>query len=245
MKRLLSLFCVVLPWPLRRAILRRFFGYQIADTSRIGLSWICPKKLILKDGARIGHLTMCKSIDLLQLGESASIGNLNWITGYPSDLPGHFEHQPERRPELILGRDSAITNRHLVDCTASVKIGSFATFAGFASQLLTHSINLQTNRQEAYPITIGDYCFVGTNCVLLGGSALPCSGQNRCSIARTRTVIFSTAACRPSRSRRSPKAISISNANPVSCTESRWALVLKSCPPRKMWAPSCSTEGFS
>jgi hypothetical protein len=173
MKRLLSLFCVVLPWPLRRAILRRFFGYQIADTSRIGLSWICPKKLILKDGARIGHLTMCKSIDLLQLGESASIGNLNWITGYPSDLPGHFEHQPERRPELILGRDSAITNRHLVDCTASVKIGSFATFAGFASQLLTHSINLQTNRQEAYPITIGDYCFVGTNCVLLGGSALP------------------------------------------------------------------------
>jgi hypothetical protein len=173
MKRLLSLFCVVLPWPVRRAILRRFFGYEIADTSRIGLSWVCPKKLILKDGARIGHLTMCKSIDLLQLGESASIGNLNWITGYPSDLPGHFEHQPERRPELILGRDSAITNRHLVDCTASVKIGSFATFAGFASQLLTHSINLQTNRQEAYPITIGDYCFVGTNCVLLGGSALP------------------------------------------------------------------------
>jgi acetyltransferase-like isoleucine patch superfamily enzyme len=105
--------------------------------------------------------------------ESSSIGNLNWITGYPSDLPGHFEHQLERRPELVLGRDSAITNRHLVDCTASVRIGSFATFAGFASQLLTHSINLQTNRQEAYPITIGDYCFVGTNCVLLGGSALP------------------------------------------------------------------------
>jgi hypothetical protein len=173
MKRLLSLLCVFLPWPLRRAILRSFFGYEISDTSRIGLSWICPKKLVMKDGARIGHLTVCKSIDLLELGEDAFVGNLDWITGFPSGPSEHFAHQTDRRPELILGRHSAITNRHIVDCTASVHIGAFATFAGFASQLLTHSINLETNRQEAYPITIGDYCFVGTNCILLGGSALP------------------------------------------------------------------------
>jgi hypothetical protein len=173
MKRLISLLSIVLPWPLRRAVLRRFFGYEIADTSRIGLSWVYPKKLVLKDGARIGHLTICKNIDLLEIGESASLGNLNWITGYPTGLPGHFEHQPDRRPELVLGPHSAITNRHFVDCTARVDIGAFATFAGFAGQLLTHSINLQTNRQEAYPISIGAYCFVGTNCVLLGGSALP------------------------------------------------------------------------
>ena len=173
MKRLLSLLILVLPWPLRRAILRSYFGYEISPTSRIGLSWICPKKLVLKDGATIGNLTVVKGIDLLELGEESSIGNGNWITGYPSDLPRHFEHQKDRRPELIIGRHSAITNRHLLDCTASVRIGSFTTFAGFASQILTHSINLQTNRQEAYPITIGDYTFVGTNCVLLGGSALP------------------------------------------------------------------------
>jgi len=173
MNRLISLLSIVLPWPLRRALLRSFFGYEIADTSRIGLSWIYPKKLILKEGARIGHLTFCKNIDLLEIGESASIGNLNWITGYPTGLPGHFEHQTDRRPELVLGAQSAITNRHLVDCTARVQIGAFATFAGYASQLLTHSINLETNRQEAYPISIGAYCFVGTNCVLLGGSALP------------------------------------------------------------------------
>jgi hypothetical protein len=173
MKRLISFLCIFLPWPIRRAILRNFFGYEISDTSRIGLSWICPKKLVLKDGARIGSLTVCKSIDLLQLDEGAFIGNLNWITGFPSGPSKHFAHQTDRRPELILARHSAITNRHLVDCTASVHIGAFATFAGFASQLLTHSINLETNRQEAYPISIGDYCFIGTNCVLLGGSALP------------------------------------------------------------------------
>lgn len=173
MKRFLSLLSIVLPWPLRRAVLRRFFGYEIADTSRIGLSWIYPRKLILKEGARIGHLTICKNIDLLEIGDSASIGNLNWITGYPTGLPGHFDHQLDRRPELVLGPHSAITNRHLVDCTARVDIGAFATFAGFASQLLTHSINLETSRQEAYPISVGAYSFVGTNCVLLGGSSLP------------------------------------------------------------------------
>ena len=173
MKRFISLFSLILPWSLRRAILRRFLGYEIADTSRIGLSFIYPRKLILKDGARIGHLTVCKDIDLLQIGESSSIGNLNWITGYPSGTRGHFEHQTDRRPELILARDSAITNRHLIDCTARIQIGEFTTVAGFASQLLTHSINLESSRQEAYPISVGDYCFVGTNCVLLGGSALP------------------------------------------------------------------------
>jgi len=173
MKRLISLFSIVLPWPLRRALLRSLFGYEIADTSRIGFSWIYPKKLILKDGARIGHLTICKNIDLLEIGESASIGNLNWITGYPTGLPGHFEHQTDRRPELVLGPHSAITNRHLVDCTARVHIGAFATFAGYAGQLVTHSINLETNRQEAHPISIGAYSFVGTNCVVLEGSSLP------------------------------------------------------------------------
>jgi hypothetical protein len=175
MKRYISLFSLILPWPLRRAILRRFLGYEIADTSRIGLSWIYPKKLIMKEGARIGHLTICKDIDLVLMEESASIGNLDWITGYPSGLPGsgHFGHQPDRRPELVMSRHSAITNRHFIDCTERIHLGAFATVAGFASQLMTHSVNLELSRQEAYPITIGAYCFVGTNCVLLGGGSLP------------------------------------------------------------------------
>ncbi len=173
MKRLLSLLCLLLPWPLRRALLRSAFGYEISDTSRIGLSWVCPKKLVMKPGARIGSLTVVKGVDLLEMGEDSYIGNLNWVTGFPSGHAKHFAHQPERRPELILGPHAAITNRHMVDCTASVRIGSHTTLAGFATQLLTHSINLETSRQEAYPITIGSYCFLGTNCVLLGGVALP------------------------------------------------------------------------
>jgi hypothetical protein len=175
MKRYIALFSMILPWPLRRAILRRFLGYELADTSRIGLSWIYPKKLIMKDRARIGHLTLCKDIDLVQMAESTSLGNLNWITGYPSGGPadGHFGHQTDRHPELILDREAAITNRHFIDCTERIHVGEFAAVAGFASQLMTHSINLEKSRQEAYPITVGKYCFVSTNCVLLGGSTLP------------------------------------------------------------------------
>jgi acetyltransferase-like isoleucine patch superfamily enzyme len=32
---------------------------------------------------------------------------------------------------------------------------------------------LRASRQTARPIKIGDYCFTGTGCVILGGSALP------------------------------------------------------------------------
>jgi acetyltransferase-like isoleucine patch superfamily enzyme len=172
-RRLVALLSLLLPWPLRRAVLRSYFHYEVADSARIGFSFLYPRRLVLGENARIGSLTVCKDIDLLELGESAIIGNLNWITGYPSGTPGHFEHQLGRRPELVLDPHAALTNRHLIDCTDRIRIGAFTTVAGFATQLLTHSINLEENRQEAHPITIGTYCFIGTNCVLLGGSRLP------------------------------------------------------------------------
>jgi acetyltransferase-like isoleucine patch superfamily enzyme len=123
-------------------------------------------------GSRIDHFTVCKGLDLVRLAEHATVGRANWITGWPKDDLRHFGN-PLREPRLILGEHAAITHRHLIDCTASVSIGAFATVAGYRSQLLTHSINIDNSRQEAAPITVGRYCFVGTNCVLLGGSTLP------------------------------------------------------------------------
>nr|WP_201723967.1 hypothetical protein [Rhodopirellula sp. SM50] len=38
---------------------------------------------------------------------------------------------------------------------------------------MTHSIDVVANRQDARPITIGDYCFIGTDSVVLGGAVLP------------------------------------------------------------------------
>jgi acetyltransferase-like isoleucine patch superfamily enzyme len=173
LKRLMMLFSILLPWSARRNFLEKQFGYSIHPTSRIGFSWIFPRKLIMDENSRIGHLNVCKDIDLLHLGAESIIAQLNWITGFPSGSSRHFAHQPDRRPELILEAHSGISSRHLIDCTSRVRIGAFATIGGFRSQLLTHSIDLEAGRQSSEPIEIGEYCFVGTECVILGGGSLP------------------------------------------------------------------------
>jgi acetyltransferase-like isoleucine patch superfamily enzyme len=162
-----------LPWGIRRSFLEKQFGYTIHPSCRIGFSFIFPTRLIMEEGSRVGNLTMCKNIDLLHLKAHASIGNGNWITGFPLGRSRHFVEETDRQPQLIVGEHSAITHRHLIDCTNSVVIGKFTTFAGFQSQILTHTIDIEKSRQTSAPVRVGDYCFVGTNCVLLGGSALP------------------------------------------------------------------------
>jgi acetyltransferase-like isoleucine patch superfamily enzyme len=172
MRKMVALLLMIFPWGLRRRLLVSLMGYEIHSTARIGLSWICPERLEMAAGARIGNLTMCKGLSLLKMGEGSRLGNLNWITGFPVGNKDFFAGE-ERRAELVIGEHAAVTHRHLIDCTNSVRIGRFTTFAGYRSQVLTHSIDLQRCRQASRPIAIGDYCFVGTNCVLLGGSALP------------------------------------------------------------------------
>jgi len=177
LKLLLQLLCVFLPWFLRRRILSTCFGYRIDPRSRIGLAWVYPGQLILEEGASIGHLTVCKGLDLLHLKAHAYIGRGNWITGLTTGDPlseaKPFFHQPERVSALVVGEHASITNRHLIDCTHQVTIGARATFAGFHSQILTHSIDLEQNRQSSAPVRIGAYCFVGTDVVLVAGSVLP------------------------------------------------------------------------
>jgi len=172
-KKILMLLSLFLPWKIRRLFLERQFGYKIHPTCRIGFSCIFPLRLIMEAGSRIEHLTVCKNIDLLHLKSHASIGRANWITGFPPGSSHHFAKEKDRRPELIVGEHAAITHRHFIDCTNSVVIGKFTTMAGFQSQIVTHSIDIEKNRQASSPVRIGDYCFIGTNCVLLGGSALP------------------------------------------------------------------------
>ena len=171
---LLRITITALPWPLKRLLLQRLFGYQLDPSARIGLAWVYPRRLRMAAGSRIDALTVAINLDLLELGEMASIGRGNWITGFPSGTDSlHFAHQPDRCGELLLGDHAAITKNHHFDCTNRVTIGPFTTIAGYHSQLLSHSIDLQHNRQHSEPISIGAYCFVGSNCVILGGSVLP------------------------------------------------------------------------
>jgi acetyltransferase-like isoleucine patch superfamily enzyme len=173
MKRLLMFLSLFLPAAARRSFLHSQFGYQIHPSCRLGFCWVAPTRLIMEEGSQIGHLTVCKGIDLLHLKPHSAIGRGNWITGFPLGPSPHFAEESDRRPELIVGEHTHVTHRHLIDCTNSVVIGRFTTMAGFQSQILTHSIDLERNRQTSTPVRIGDYCFVGTNSVFLPGSGLP------------------------------------------------------------------------
>jgi len=136
-------------------------------------------------GATIGHLTVCKGLDLVELHDYASLGPMNWITGTPSSDPRHYTRMPDRRPSLVIGRHAAVTGRHYFDCTDSVTVGPFSTVAGIRSQFWTHGLDISGGYQAANPISIGSYCMVGTGVVCLGGSEIP----DRCIVAAGAVVV--------------------------------------------------------
>ncbi len=171
---LLKLITTLFPWSLRRWALQKWFGFELHPTAYIGWAWIFPNKLTMGAGSYIDHFTVAINLDMMTLGEKATIGRSNWITGFPlHSVTGHFQHQPERQAALVVGRGAAITKNHHLDCTNLLTIGAFSTVAGYHSQFLTHSINLLEGRQDSAPIHIGEYTFVGTNVVVLGGAVLP------------------------------------------------------------------------
>jgi carbonic anhydrase/acetyltransferase-like protein (isoleucine patch superfamily) len=160
-----------LPWRWRRRVLELVFHYEIDPTARIGFSIVLAGEVRLAPGARIGHLTLCRGLDRVVLAEHAGIGHLNWIYAISPDL-GYFG-EASRSAELILERAANITRRHIIDCSDQVQLGAFALVAGYRSQILTHSVSLNRGRQTVRPILIEDFSFVGTGCILLGGSRLP------------------------------------------------------------------------
>jgi len=174
MKFFLSYIIIFFPWRLRCLLLVKVWKYEIHPTAKIGLSYIYPKHLIMKAGSKIGHFNVAIHLDKIEMGENACIVRSNWITGFPTNTNSkHFAHQINRISELKMGKESAITKNHHFDCTNQIVIGNFVTIAGYHSQFLTHSIDIYENRQNSKSITIGDYCFVGTNSVILGGTELP------------------------------------------------------------------------
>ena len=174
LKLFVQFVVVCLPWKLRRTVLTKFYKYEIAASARIGFSWVFPKTLEMAAHSQIGHLNVAINLDAIQMEEHSKIGRRNWITGFPSTAnPRHFKHTPNRQPRLRMGAHSAITKNHHIDCTDEFSVGRFTTIAGYFSQFLTHSIDVVHNRQSSLPISIGDYCFVGTNVVVLGGASLP------------------------------------------------------------------------
>lgn len=170
--KLLGLVTVLLPWPLKRAVLEAVWGYDLAPDAFIGLSYVYPGHLQMGPRARIGHLNVCINLGRMVIEEGASLGRSNWVTGHPPDGT-HFRARLDRDPALVLGRNAAVTKHHLIDCTDRVEIGPFTTVAGYRTQVLTHAIDLAEARQDCRPVRIGASCLLGTRATILGGAVLP------------------------------------------------------------------------
>jgi len=170
---LIQVLLFPLPWTVRRLALQVLFGYEIHHTAHVGWSIILAQRLVMGPKSHIASLVVCKDIDALVMGGNSGIMPLNYITGYPTSCKSFFTHETQRRCELVLGDCVGITSRHFLDCNGGVYIGDYTTIAGLRSQILTHSVNVYTNRQETKPVFIGRYCFVGTACIILPGATLP------------------------------------------------------------------------
>jgi acetyltransferase-like isoleucine patch superfamily enzyme len=157
-------------WRLKRFLLCRLYGFKIHPSAYIGFSYIFPKYLVMAKESRIGHGNVCKGLSSLKMGRLSSIGQLNWITGFPVNTGSrHFATQQDRDPKLVIAKHAAITSRHLIDCTSSVFIDEFAIVAGYGSQLLTHSIDPWQSMQTSSPVLIGKRSFIGTRAIILPG----------------------------------------------------------------------------
>lgn len=177
MKKLLSACfhaaLAVLPMPLKRFILNRFLGCDIDRTARIGLSFICVKKIKMGPGSRIGHGNIIRNLELLELGPNASISMFNRVTALPLSSQKHFTDMPERFPSLTLGAHTAIVRGNFFDCCSAISIGHYALIAGQGSAFFSHGINVEHCKQETAPVRIGDYCMVAACCVVTKGAVLP------------------------------------------------------------------------
>lgn len=162
----------VLGGRVRRRLYRMLCDYDIAPDASIGLALIHVAKARIGPGSRIGHFTIIRNLEDLVLEPEARIGTFNWVFGMlPSPL--HFTDEPDRRSTLTMEKGASLTSRHIVDCTGAVTIGAYATVAGFYSQILTHGIDVATNRQSSRPVFIGRHAMIGTRVVVLKGARVP------------------------------------------------------------------------
>lgn len=175
---ILQLLIMPLPWMIRRFFLKRILNIEFGDGSKIGFSIILARKIKLGKNTRIGHFNICKPIDELIVGDYSLIGTKNYITGFSVVDASvikhkHFAHIVNRQCVLHIGKHTAITSRHYFDCNGGIYIGDFSEVAGFENAFMTHSIDAKENRQDAQPITIGSYTFIGARCMFLKGTSIP------------------------------------------------------------------------
>lgn len=182
---LVGCFCLFVPPCKLKNWLLKIIGWQIGRNCRVGFSWVNAKRIRLADGARIGHANLVVT-DALFLGEKAYIGHLNrvsgplWLildgcagVGNQNTIVRAKHGVTWGRAIFRLGTWSKLTVGHMVDCTRSVIVGNYSTFAGRGSQIWTHGYLHSPEGLDRFridgSIRIGNNVYIGSACVFNAG----------------------------------------------------------------------------
>lgn len=179
-KKWVALLIFLLPPSLAKNVCLRALGYKVGKNVRIYPTIVLGvRNAHFGSNVRIGPGNVFRDLEYLELGESARIGQWNWISAATplvvAGAPG----------SLKLGQHSAITSRHYLDASGGISIGRYTTVAGVRSTFVTHGIDWRTAEQTYKGIKIGDYCLLSSNlnvppgarvsdCIVVGmGATIP------------------------------------------------------------------------
>ena len=186
----------ILPGPLKRAVFRSIFGFRIGRRVKIGLALLDCATLSIGDDARVGHGVAFVRTGAVAVGDHVRIGPLNIFRGGESITMAEYSEFlrlnvvnaiPDNdcygtpTPAFSLGAGAVVTSSHWIDFTDRVSIGRRSIIGGRSSSIWTH------NRRRSAPVSIGDYCYVGSEVRLGPGTAVP-----DCSIVGLGSVVLSS-----------------------------------------------------
>jgi acetyltransferase-like isoleucine patch superfamily enzyme len=172
MRLALALAMVVLPQGLKRRLGRWFLGWDIHPTAHLGRSLVLVKRLTMGPASSIGPFNVIRDLEELRMAEGANIASRNWILGVPVES-AIYPNAPDRDPSLVMGAYAMITVGHDIDCADRVELGDHAVIAGFRSAVLTHSLNLVSDRFVTGRVVLGERAVLMSGCTMLTGTQIP------------------------------------------------------------------------
>jgi hypothetical protein len=126
------------------------------------------------EGAYIGVGNAFREMLVVDLGERADIGQLNWFSGQAQYIPLVDE---DLAGSLILRAHAAMTSRHYVDCSGGVLLEEYSVIGGLRSTVLTHYADVHVWDLRGAPVILRHKAITLTNCVLLAGTTVPANSM--------------------------------------------------------------------
>ncbi|MDT5211076.1 MAG: hypothetical protein QOF67_3491 [Mycobacterium sp.] len=165
----LSLFAWLLPNSRIKTWILRRLGNEIGNEVVLGPCFVVNcGRFVIADKAVIFPRNAFKNLAMVKLGYGALIGQLNQFTAAPE-----YQQYSDRAGCLLMGEQSAFTNRHYVDCSGQVILRPYGVVGGVRSIVQTHQIDLKGNKTTVGKVVIDENAISLTACVLLKDSYLP------------------------------------------------------------------------